>query len=782
VFFHEAVFIRKAADEGFAPGIGDIVEVDGDEFLVWAGDDRRGWRVHVWLEKGKGVGDWRARRFGLEFLGRIESALSLWADVCLNWVVPANTTEFRKLAAIMFTDMVGYSKLAQRNEALAMELLEEHRRLLRHIFPRHNGLEIETAGDAFLVEFASALEAVRCAIGIQEELFRRNQGAPAEKSIRLRIGIHVGDVVHKDGKVMGDAVNIAARIEPLSAPNGICISNAVFEQVRNKLSMPMATLGPAELKNIDQAMVVHRIVMPWEDAAPAGGQNRAHLWRGWRSAWAAIGLIIAVALCVAGAGWWRRAHGNAVPGPGGNSARLITSLAVKPLDHFSGDTNNAYLSDGMTEALCTALGNISALRVPGRSSVMRFKGGQKSIQQIAKELNVDAIVEGSIQRAGDRIMITVQLIDAAADRHLWATNYERNLGEFFKVQNEVAKAVAEEIQVRLTPEDHSRLAKKYTTSLEATEFYLNGRFQMFQMTETGFRRAEVLFDQAIVKDPAFALAHAAKVELYAVIGHSWFVPPGEATVIMRKAAMHAVELDDSLAEAHLALGITKMVECDWEGAEREYQRAIALNPRQGFTRVWYGTSLCFSGQLDAAKVQFNLARDFEPLSAFVAVEAGWVDFWRRQYDQALPEFQRAVTLEPNLFFGYEWSAMVNVQNGQYQQAIDALEKALTVSERHQEVVGVLGYTYALAGRTGEAKKLLEELGVRGKTARYSCPIYPAMIYTALGDTNQALAFLERAARDRDLNALVFLKGHPFFDRVRGDPRFPAILKLIGLNP
>jgi TolB-like protein len=363
------------------------------------------------------------------------------------------------------------------------------------------------------VEFASALEATRCAVEIQRTLSERNQVQPAQRDIRLRIGIHIGEVVHKNGKVMGDAVNIAARLEPLAPAGGICVSNAVFEQVRNKLEQTFASLGPAELKNIELPMAVHRVVMPWERGAETGSISTA------RPSGARVGstvsqgvpqrrtrmltLLALGAVGVAGLTFgWKFVHQRRSSSPATKATLRIASLAVKPLDDISGDTNQAYFSDGMTEALCAALGNISALRVPGRSSVMRYKASTKSIPEMAKELRVDAIVEGSVQRAANRMLVTVQLVEASTDRHLWATNYNRDLSDFFQVQNELALAL--EIEKGWSGEPKARVYARIGKKKEA----LAALEQAFEEKQPGLYswRCDPLYDDLRSEPQAIELS------------------------------------------------------------------------------------------------------------------------------------------------------------------------------------------------------------------------------------------------------------------------------------
>jgi len=459
--------------------------------------------------------------------------------------------EQRKLAAIMFTDMVGYSALAQQSEALALELLDEHRRVLRPLFPRFNGAEIKTIGDGFLVEFGSALEAAQCAIEIQRNLARRNADAPAERRIRVRIGIHLGDVVHREGDVYGDGVNIASRIEPLAEPGEICVSRAVFEQVRNNLEPPPVRLGEAALKNILVPVEVYRVILPWQTpgavkatdtATVAAAASSNQQVRGLR--WAALGLVL---LALAAVVWWTwlKRPSRAPP--------RITSIAVRPVDDFSGDTNQAHLCDGMTEALCTDLGNISTLRVPGRSTMMGYKGRPVPIRQLAEELKVDAVLESSLQRASNRIRVTVQLVEAATDRHLWSDHYDRDLGDFFLLQSEIARAVAAEIKARLTPEDRTRLARARAGHPAAVEACLKGRAEFLKWTPEALTNALSYYRRAVNIDSNYPPAWSGLATCYG-LRYVFFGLDPEVAAEQPVAMQRALSLDPEDPWAHYLIG------------------------------------------------------------------------------------------------------------------------------------------------------------------------------------------------------------------------------------
>src|SRR5438128_1038913 len=462
------------------------------------------------------------------------------------------SAEQRKLAAIMFTDMVGYSALSQRDDQLALELLEEHRQLLREIFPRFNGTEIKTIGDAFLVEFQSALEAAQCAIEIQRALAKRNADAAAERQIQVRIGIHIGDVVHRGDDVYGDGVNIASRIEQLAAAGGICVSTDVERQIRNALETRFEKLAPTELKNISLPMDLFRIVLPWEQKSDVRDQKSevsksSTIPKSKKSvSIGALGLLFVFAV-----GWWWTTQPRKTSSSPASSER-ITSLAVLPFKDYSSDPNQEYFADGMTDLLTTELSGIGALTVKSHQSALKFKASTLSTPEIGQELHADAIVEGSVLRDGDQVTVNVQLIEARTDRHLWAKKFERDVTNIFKMRNEVVEAIAHEIQATISPEQSSRLSSARAVNPTALQEYLLGRQSWLRQTENCFTDALDHFNRAKEIDPGFALAWAGIADVYWSAADA-NIAPIEAKTKAKAVAQRALELDDSLAEAHSAL-------------------------------------------------------------------------------------------------------------------------------------------------------------------------------------------------------------------------------------
>ena len=332
----------------------------------------------------------------------------------------------RRLSAIMFTDMVGYSALAQRNESLALELLEEHRTILRPFFGKHEGREIETAGDAFFVEFNSAVEAAKCAIEIQQVLHNRNTKESPERCIRLRIGLHIGDVVYMDKHVHGDGVNIAARLEPLAPPEGICISEDVERQIRNKIDYPVVKAGAEKLKNISMDMDVFYIALPWVSSskkhAGAGKRRRTVVY---------LSALLIVLLSFMLFLFFRNDELKA-------ASSTKYRLAVLPLKNISNDAGDDYFADGLTEELISSIAKIGGLNVIARTSIMKYKNANKDIAQIGSELMVGTVLEGSVRKANNKARISVQLINVSNQQNLWSANYDRELSDIFTIQSEIA--------------------------------------------------------------------------------------------------------------------------------------------------------------------------------------------------------------------------------------------------------------------------------------------------------------------------------------------------------
>jgi TolB-like protein/class 3 adenylate cyclase/Tfp pilus assembly protein PilF len=551
----------------------------------------------------------------------------------------------------MFTDMVGYSALSQRDEKLAQELLEEHRQLLREIFPRFNGTEIKTIGDAFLVEFGSALEAAQCAIEIQRTLAHRDADAPADRQIQVRIGVHIGDVVHRGGDVYGDGVNIASRIEPVAGPGGICVSMDVERQIRNALEARFEKLAPTDLKNISVPMDLFRIVLPWERNVrlTAEPEKRDVVQR--RSI--PVGWIAAVLLLLIAIGaWFLSGRYNMSTKQSAVAELSAKSLAVLPFENLSRDPDNAFFTDGVQDQILTDLSQISDLKVISRTSVMQYKSGvARNLRKIGEELGVAHVVEGSVQRAANKVRVIAQLIDARNDNHLWAQTYDRDLADVFAIQSEIAKAIADQLQAKLSPTEKKAIEQPPTSDLAAFDLYSRAKSLLlttgFSATnERDVRKAIELMDEAVKRDPSFfdaycQLAYAHEV-LYAVFGYDH-------------------------TPARLAL------------AEAAVQAATRLRPNAGETHLARANYLYY-GRRDyaGALAELEIARRALPNDPSIFELTGYILRRRGQQEEGLQNLQRAVELDPRNFQTLQQIALSYQYLGRYGEAIAALDRALGI--------------------------------------------------------------------------------------------------------
>lgn len=631
----------------------------------------------------------------------------------------------------MFTDIVGFTRLGQQDENRALKLLDEHRRLLRPVFREYGGREVKTIGDGFLVEFASAVEAVRAAVAAQQLLYDRNSRAAPADAIVIRVGLHVGDVVHDGDDVYGDAVNVASRIEPLAEPGGVSLSERVFSDVRNKVDCPMASQGKRELKNVAEPVEVYRLLLPWAKDSP---QASLLLER-------------------------RR-------------------IAVLPLVNIGGDPTDDYFADGLTEELISALSGIRGLRVISRTSTMHYKGTEKTVPEIARELNIGTVVEGSVRKVGNQIRISVQLIDATKDEHVWAAQYDRDLKDVLAVQADIANHAAESLGGSLLPQELGRAETGRAVDPEVHALYLKGRFSANKRTEEGLHRGIAFFQEALERDPGDALAFAGLGESYLPLAVYCHLAPRDAMLKAKTAAGRALELDPTLAEARTVLGaVHAMYEWDWSAGVRELRSVIDSSPN--YPRARQTLSECFIslGRFGEAEGEVRRALDLDPLSLPIIVGAAWIAYYRRDYPAAIRECDVALEIDSRFFPARMSKGLACARLGRFPEALAELEQARVLSQSGNYVLGAVGEVLALAGQRTEAEAVLHELAEMGGH-RYVSQYSVARIYASLGETEQAWDSLHRATEDR-CSIVRFLPFDPAFDGVRDDPRHPEILSRLG---
>jgi len=458
----------------------------------------------------------------------------------------------------------------------------------------------------------------------------------------------------------------------------------------------------------------------------------------------------------------------------GASPAKIESIAVLPLANLSGDPQQDYFADGMHEALITDLAKLSGLRrVIARSSVMRYRETDKPLPQIAGELGVDAVLTGSVLRSGERVRITAQLINARTEEHLWAERYERELRDVLTLQNEIVSSIARQIELKLTPAEAARLARARPVNPEAYEFYLRGRFHSDKRTPESLKKGLEYFQAAIDSDPAYALGYVGLADTYRLTGSYAVLPPNEAYPRAKTALVKALELDDTLAEAHASLATSHWDDFDWQAAEREFQRALELNPNYPTAHHQYAVYLAASGRHQEAIKEIKRARELDPLSPVIRGAQLGILFHARKYDETIEEGEKALEAEPPFLYFHKGAAYI--EKRKFDKGVAEFEQQATVSPT-PAVLARLGYAYARVGRRAEAVKIvseLEELSKREYVSSYDI----ALVYAGLGDKTESLAWLERAYENKEgVMWLHFLKVSPSFDGLRVDPRFQALLR------
>jgi TolB-like protein/Tfp pilus assembly protein PilF len=462
------------------------------------------------------------------------------------------------------------------------------------------------------------------------------------------------------------------------------------------------------------------------------------------------------------------------------SQAKIRRLAVLPLQNLSGDPTQDYVADGMTEELIGRLSRIHGLRVISRTSTMHFKNTQLSVPEIARMLAVDAIVEGSLVQEGRQIRVHVQLIRAATDEHIWAGEYQREYQSILEVQEEVARNIVEQIQLNLTPEDRARLASKPPVDPEAYESYLRGRYYFNQRTEDALHKSIASFQQAIAHDPAYAPAYSGLAEAYAMLGFRGGLPSKDALSGAKKAALKAIELDDSLAEPHASLAfIAETYEWDWPAAEREYKRALELNPGYAQAHNWYGGLLTYTGRFNEGVAEAVRARELDPLSLPLNNALAGRLLAAGRYDEALRQVQTTLALDEHFAPAHQTLGWVYLHGGKTDDAIREFQNALQLAGPADTDIQLdLGFAYAVSGHPDEARKILanlQQLHQQGIVPAASL----ATLYGALGESNEAFVWLEKAYQERDPQ-LTYLKAGRRFEPLRADPRFKQFLRRVGL--
>ena len=482
---------------------------------------------------------------------------------------------------------------------------------------------------------------------------------------------------------------------------------------------------------------------------------------------ALFGILLAAAVAVR---YW-----SAGKDSGAVAAKQTTSLVVLPLENLSGDQEQDYFADGMTDELIANLAKIRSLRVISRSTAMAYKHTRKPLSEIANELHVDAVVEGTVLRANNRVRITAELVQVSTDHHLWADTYESQIGDILALQNRVSSAIVNEIRINLSAQDRERLARTPAIAPEAYENYLKGRFYWNKRTDENLNKAIAYFSQATAQDSHYALAYAGLSDCYAIVGSTIFgsMPVSEAAPKAREAASRALEIDPTLAEAETPLATLKFnYDWDWAGAEDGFQHAIQFNPSYATAYQRYSLFLMAMGRFEDGFHQINKARELDPLSISINFSLGWRLYLARQYDRAIAQLRNTLEMDPSYELPHLVLGQAYEERGAFDLAIPELQKAVELSHGTPLMVSALAHAYARGGHKPEAQKLLAQLERDART-KYVSPYYFAIVYIGLGDDEQAMNWLDKAFADRS-NGLVFMRVEPELDHLRSNPRFLAL--------
>jgi adenylate cyclase len=647
-------------------------------------------------------------------------------------VLPPFVDQGRRLAAVLFTDTVGFTSSTQANEGGTLELLRQQAALLRPLIALHQGREIKSTGDGFLVEFDSALKAVQCAVNIQRRIYDRNSEG-GQAPIRIRIGVHLGDVVQNGADILGDAVNIAARIEPLAEPGGVCVSSAVYDQVRTKVADKFEKLQPKAMKGIEVPMDVYRVMFPWMN--PSGG-------------------------------------------PAADESRTADKnrLAVLPFANISPDPSDEYFADGLTEELIANLSLVPGLKVIARTSVIGYKKTEKTVATIGKELGVGTVVEGSVRRSANRIRVTVQVIDVATEEHLWTAKYDDDLDDIFAVQGDIATKVATALPGGLKRERVPTPELEKPRETEAYLLYLQGQALMWETDEDSLRRSLELFKKALQTDPTYARAYAGMARAYIGLGTGDFVSWLDACNLGRAAAEKAIAIDPVLAEAHgLRAEIAFMADETADILDREVRRALELNPNLAQAHTILAALAGSLGIAEAYVAENEAAYRLDPLSPPTIRSLGNAYFFSGRPEDALAHWKQ--TMEKAPIDSYRGLADYHILKGDFAQAEQMVKELERLSPSSDLALLCRGWLAAVTGDRPTAMKMIEKLQETSREG-YARQSSVGFIYYALGDLDRFFEVMFATAKSHTMQA-ARLRMSPLFAGARRDSRFVQLMSTYG---
>ena len=670
-------------------------------------------------------------------------------------------SQARQLAAIMFTDIVGYTAMMQANEQKAVAVIKHYNSSLEKLVQQYNGQVLNYYGDGSLCIFPSATDALNCSLALQKEL--KN-----EPAVPLRIGLHIGEVFFEDAKALGDGVNVASRVQSLGQENTILVSGEIHDKIKNNPSFSTISLGQFNFKNVDKPLEVFALSnegLTIPKRSTIEGKLKEKNWK--------RPIIITTALIILffAAGFFAyKKFFTEKPGP---------SIAVLPFTDMSPAKDQEYFSDGMSEELLNLLSKIQDLKVISRTSSFSFKGKNLDVRKIGENLGVATILEGSVRKSGNTIRITAQLIEVKNGTHLWSETYDREMKDVFALQDEISKMIVDILKIKLSGKQATQLAGSFTKNSEAYEDYLKGRYHWNTRTDEGIKKAIGYFEDAIKKDSNYAAAYSGLADTYLTLYDYELMSYDESTSKAKDAAQRALKLNENLAEAHNSLAHINLHEWKWESAEEGFRKAIALDKSYILAHHWYALCLTAIGKTNEAVTQMETARELDPLSTRINADLGMAYLSAGRYDEAISQEQKTLELNPRSA-GARWiRGMAYQQKNMFDQAIKDYQSALELSPNNPNFLAALGHVYASSGNTAGAHNILDTLFVVNKQEPVS-PFFFALVYTGLKDKENALKWLEKSYQEKS-GSVRYLKMEPRLQNLRNEPRYIALMKKIGLE-
>ncbi len=632
----------------------------------------------------------------------------------------------RRLSAIMFTDLEGFTQLSQRDERGAFRLLQEQDRLVRMVLATHHGRKVKSIGDGLLLEFPDALDAVECGVDLQRHAAERDERERA-LWLPMRVGIHLGDVQRKGADILGDAVNIASRLESCADPGGVCLSAQVYDQVRTKVPYRFEEIGAKNLKGLGEPLEIYRIVLPW------------------------------------------------APVPSAPRPAVLPRLAVLPFANISPDPKDEYIADGLTEELITMLSRLQGLQVTARTSVVQYKGAPKPIDQVGAELGVTSILEGSVRRSGDQLRIAVQLIDVGSQAHVWSNTFDRKVAHIFAVQTDVSKEIADALKVRLKGEEEARMGERPGIRPESYLAYLRGRHLMAASVQReSLEAARKQFELAVSLDDQNAAAYCGLAETIHLVGLFDPSTRAEWDARARPFVTHALELDPDLAEAHASLALILYDDWQWAEAEREFRQAIALSPSYSWARQNYAVLLMDEVRVEEALRELSVAEESDPQSVPILVAHVYYLNYLGRREEAENIIRRLRQVDHAGESYYKALGWYHAYCSDFQRALESADRWDAIRPGGAWALRIVAY--AGLGQIERAKELLRE---EEATSVRTVAFLFAWLRAHVGDVEGCFRLLDQAIDQRNLWFTPFRLDPPL-DPVRKDPRFAEILRRAGL--